>query len=295
MASSYLLHIFKSALLILIFSLLAFEKKILSAQDITFQLAGKFFANGNDEAAITEYKRFIFFNPDHDSVGAAYYQIGIAHRNQEEWSAAIDAIQTSISLTIDARLKEKRKIDIAIINIARGEYSTAEFDLLRIAYFSDNIEIKRKAYFFLGLCYIYRFKWEEARQAFDQFFTNSLTTEQAKIDSLFTTASELNLKSPRLAKWLSTFIPGSGQLYVGDIRNGINALVLNSIIIYFFVDALLEQRLQDALIGDLFLLERYYRGNRANAERIAREFNEEINRKFAQTIIENLRKLKTLQ
>ncbi len=282
---------YRLALSIFIIFFLGFETILLQAQDISLELANKFFEAEDYENAITEYKRFIFFNPGHDFVPEAYYQIGICYRNQKKWSEAIDSIQRSISMTADPVPREDRKIAIAIIQIARGNYDTAEFDLLRIARFSDNPTDKKKAYFFLGVCYTYRFKWEEAGQAFNRFFSDSLSSIKTEIDTLCQFASNLNYKSPKLAKWLSTIIPGAGQLYVGDIRNGINAFILNSITIYFFINALVEHRLQDALIGNLFLFERYYRGNRTNAERIAQEHNEKIDSDYGKKIIDYLQQI----
>jgi hypothetical protein len=158
--------------------------------------------------------------------------------------------------------------------IANSSYSAAEFELLRIAHFANYSFLKKKAFFFLGVCYLYTFKWEEARKAFGHHFSDSQFPKGKEVDSLFALSTSLKYKSPDAAKWLSTFIPGSGQIYCGDWRNGINALAINSLTTYLLIDALLERRFQDAIISHLTFFDRYYRGNRRSAERAAMRRNE---------------------
>jgi len=260
------------------------------AQGISLISADKFFEIGNYDLAITEYKRFLFFNPNDESASNIYYKMGLAFRNQEKWSEAIDAIRKSIAITTQDSIKEDRKISKAIVYISKSDFSSAEFELLRIANFSKYHSLKRKAYFFLGVCYLYIAKWEDSRLAFNHSFTNSPSV-RSKIDSLLELSSNLKYKSPRLAKWLSTFLPGSGQIYGDDIKNGINALILNSLTSYLLIDSLIENRLKDALIGNITLFERYYRGNRYNAEQIVQSYNMRLGQNFAKNILDYLNRI----
>ena len=43
------------------------------AEDLPLSLAEHLFAQSNYDAAITEYKRFLFFHPDDTRVGEVYY------------------------------------------------------------------------------------------------------------------------------------------------------------------------------------------------------------------------------
>ncbi|MBD3373615.1 hypothetical protein GF406_01150 [candidate division KSB1 bacterium] len=263
------------------------------AKDVCLSSADKFYEIGNYDLAITEYKRFIFFNPNDETASNIYYKIGLAFRNQAKWSEAIQSIGKSISLTTQDSIKDDRGISKAIIYISKSDFSSAEFELLRIANFSKYHSLRKKANFFLGVCYLYTAKWEDSRLSFNHCFTNSPSV-RSKIDSLLEFSSNLKYKSPRLARWLSTFLPGSGQIYGGDTKNGINALILNSLTSYLLIDSLIENRLKDALIGNITLFERYYRGNRYNAEQIIKIYNMRISQNFAKNILDYLNKMEPL-
>lgn len=276
-------------ILILLFLIVSFS----NAQDVSLITADKFFEIGNYDHSITEYKRFLFFNPIDESASDIYYKIGLAFRNQGKWSEAIDAIGKSIAITTQDSIKNDRSISKAVIYISKSDFSSAEFELLRIISFSKYPSIKKKAYFFLGVCYLYTARWEDSRVAFNQCFANSPSV-RSKIDSLLELSSNLKYKSTRLAKWLSTFLPGSGQIYGGEIKNGLNALVLNLITGYLLVDSLIEKRFKDALITNITLFERYYRGNRYNAEQIVRLYNMRINQNYSKNILDYLNKMDSI-
>jgi tetratricopeptide (TPR) repeat protein len=258
--------------------------------DKALSLADYFFNSQNYNEAITEYKRYIFINPDGDQLSYAHYKIGIAYRNQEKWTNSLDAIRKSINTTLNDSLRDERRVALGIVLIASGNYSAAELELLRVSQFSSYPFIKRKAAFFLCVSHSYTFKWEDAQKVFKKYLENRNNSVEYNlgVDSLFSQAQRMRNKSPGLAKKLSTFIPGSGQFYVGEWRNGVNALVINSATGYFLVNALLGRRLADALLNYLFLFNRYYQGNRHNAYTLAQKRNKNLNQKEAKKILQKL-------
>ena len=265
-----------------------FTINILNAKDTALDYANYFCEIGNYENAITEYKRFIYFNPTDENISEIYYKIGLAYRNKGDWKNALDAFRKSSATTLTDSISDERRIIIATTQIAKGNYSAAEFELLKLSLFSKYPEVKRKAYFFLGVCYIYSFKWNEAEKSFTQYFSDSIPNRFSKIDSLLAQAKNFKYKSPKLAKLLSTFLPGSGQIYAGNWLNGINALIVNGLTSYLLFDALFDQRYEDLLITNITLFERYYRGNRYNAENIAELYNKKASQKYAKKTLECL-------
>jgi len=63
---------------------------------------------------------------------------------------------------------------------------------------------------------------------------------------------------------------------------------LNSITGYYLVDSVIKKQYKDALISHLTLFERYYRGNRYNAEWIATSYNRRISSNYAANIMDYL-------
>lgn len=261
-------------------------------KDLALNLAECFFDSENYEDAVTEYKRFIFFNPQSDSVNYAYYKIGMAHRNKNKWKESISALQQSIETAPNDSVRNEREIALAIVLIGSGNYSAAEFQLLRVESFSQFLTLRRRASFFRGIASLYSFKWEEARKSFSAYFekdtVNKISETTLPINSLFWVTRHLKYKSPKLAKLLSTFLPGAGQIYAGDWRNGLNALTVNSITVYLLVSSLIKGDYTSVLLSYLSLFQRYYFGNRFHAEKITENYNDRLNKQFLKNLLKDI-------
>ena len=112
-----------------------------------------------------------------------------------------------------------------------------------------------------------------------------------KLNKLVEEAVNLPQKSTRFAKVLSAIIPGTGQMYAGKWRSGINALLLNGILGYVTVDTVLEANYIDAALWTYFIFQRYYRGNLHRAGRTVEEFNEKVSHQAAMKILKRLQEI----
>ena len=261
----------------------------LLGKDTVLRLADDFFTADFYEEAITEYQRYIFFNDRVREVSYAYYKIGLAYRNMRNLEKSSDAFELSAHVAFSDTAKDKRKIDIAVNCIAGGEYSKAKFILLRLVAFSGVPEIRRKASLFLGVAHLYCYEWESAKDALEVYFRYEKNEEAGYIvDSLLIDAENIKYKSPTTARWLSTFVPGTGQMYAGNAGSGINALVLNGANIYWIIYKLLKEQYGNAYLIYFFLFRRYYMGNIYNARKEAREYNRRINEQTAEKIFDLL-------
>jgi TM2 domain-containing membrane protein YozV len=264
----------------------------LYGRDAVLDLADKFFDSDFYEEGITEYQRYIFFNKTGKDLSYAYYKIGLAYRNLRNFEKSLNALELSAGAAISDTAKNERKIDIAVNLIAGREYSKAKFILLKLISFSEISEIRKKASLFLGIAHLYCYEWKSARDAFEIYFKEKGESETVfLIDSLLSQAENVNYKSPTTAKWLSTFIPGAGQIYAGNAGGGINALILNGANIYFIIYKLLKEEYGNAYIIYFFLFRRYYLGNIYNASKEAREYNRKINEETAENIFNLLKKI----
>jgi hypothetical protein len=262
----------------------------LYGRDTVLDLADNFFDSGFYNEAITEYQRYIFFNHTGDHISDSYYKIGLAYRNLYNLEKSLDALEFSVQTANSDSIKDERKIDIAVNYIAWGRYSEAKMVLLKLMSFSKIPEARRKASLFLGITHLYCYEWESAKDALEMYFKEERNDEAAYIvDSLLSQARDIKYKSPETAKWLSTFIPGTGQVYVGNAGDGINALVLNGANIYFIIYKLLKEEYGNAFLIYYFLFRRYYMGNIYNAGKEAREYNRDLNEKTAGQILDLLR------
>ena len=263
------------------------------AEDKVLGLAEHLFDSGNYEEAITEYKRFIFFNPKSHSVSYAYYKIGMAYGNEGKWKESINTLHQSIQTAPNDSIRNEREIALAIVLIGSGSYNAAKFQLLRIESFTQFQTLKRKAAFFRGIVALYLYKWEEAKEAFRVYFNHDSVNKSPlaiTVDSLLSSAQALNYKSPKLAKLLSTLLPGLGQIYAGDWRSGINALAINLVTGYLLVNSIIKADYFDAFMTYFPIFIRYYYGNRYRAEKIAQNYNDRLNKKLVRDILKLLAK-----
>jgi hypothetical protein len=259
-------------------------------QDLALKTAEQYFAINNYESAITEYKRYIFFNAKKDDIGDVYYKMALTYRDQGKLDEAINAIEASIFYTDLDSIREERIITKAIISFVHCDSSQAIFSLLKLTHFSNYKRIRQESSFYLGLYYLKKCKWNESYIAFHNCFQD-LPKIQMKLDSLFLLTQKITYRSPKLAKWLSTFLPGSGQIYGGDYRDGANAFIINTALGVIFVDSILNKHFQDSFLINLTFLERYYRGNYHNAEEIVKSYNSRICQPFIVLILDYMRLL----
>ncbi|MCE2393117.1 hypothetical protein J4G02_00715 [Candidatus Poribacteria bacterium] len=263
-------------------TLLFFAAVTVSASDLALDLGDHLFALGDYDAAITEYKRFLFFDADHPQAGEVQFKIGLAYRAQEWWTEAVEAMIAAVQLTTETELQAERRVELAVTLIASGAY---DFALV-----SRSDRLRQRARFLRGVAYLYQFKWEQAQSVFHAYFDEipSAAGAAAEIDRLFLDAHYRSQKSEKVARLLSTFLPGLGQTYAGNWKNGLNALLLNGVLGYVTLDAAIERDYDDALLSFFFLSYRYYMGNRYRAAEAAQTFNDRENRRHVDRILQAL-------
>ncbi len=262
----------------------------LYAQDKATGLADKFFESGFYEEAILEYSRYLYFNAKEEDISYAFYKIGLAYRNINNLEKSLEAMELSAGSANNDSLREERKIDVALTYIASRSYNKAKFILIKLVSFSSIPEIRKKASLFLGITHLYCYEWESAKDALKIYFEEGGNHKLAhSIDTLLTSAEDMNYKSVRTAKWLSTFLPGTGQIYAGNVSDGINALLLNGANIYFIIYKLLNEEYGNAYVIYFFLFRRYYYGNIYRARSAAIEHNRKLNEHAADSVFNLLK------
>ena len=271
--------------LFLISALLLFSDSTALAEDLPLSIGKHLAAQGNYDAAITEYKRFLFFHPDDTRVGEVYYNIGLAYRAQGLWTEAITGLQTAMHLAEDSESKSEYQLELAVTLIAAQDYDLARLESIKVMMRSPSTELYRRALFLQGVACIYQFRWEEARETLQAY-----TTDEG-LKTLFDEALNMPQKSVRVAKVLSQILPGMGQIYVGSWRDGLNALVLNGALGFLTVDAVLDGYYVDAGLWGALIFWRYYQGNTFRAEQVVEQFNLRTSRQMADNLLQRLQEI----
>lgn len=227
---------------------------------------------GAFDEAITEYKRHLYFHPDlpDDTV---FYTIGDLYRRLGKHCQAREAMLDALAATSSDSLSDAIQISLAVISIAEKNYAAAELELLRAVSFSPFTAQRNRAQRLLALVYIYTDRWDKVRESLLNATSGLLPWQTVVIDSLLNSSQLFVRKSPILAQWMSTFLPGSGQCYAGDVRNGVNALAVSLATGYMTVYSIVNGYYQQAILTDVTLFWRYYSGNRTIAFNTAISFN----------------------
>ena len=259
--------------------------------DEALRLADWLLEQGHYDEAITEYKRFILFSSEDEQVSYALYRIGLAHRAGRDWQEAIDALKASVRATQNAEVADERRIVLATTLIASGNYNLARLELFRVSEFSKDQSLRHRATYFDGIASLYMFDWNAVENAFGGFYSEyaggRMADRAAEINSVLLEARQ-SYKSVGLARFLSTILPGSGQMYAGDWRDAFNSLALNSLAIGLMANAIYREDYTDAaLISSIFM--RYYMGNRYRAEVDVRKHNASMDRQNAMRILNIVR------
>jgi len=254
--------------------------------DPALELGERLFKAGNFDGAILEFERFVCFSSDSQKKAEVCRRIGLAYRSLGDLDQASEQLYRALAYATDDRSVSEIRVEIAVIALATKAYDIAEVELLKVAQFGESAQTTMAATFYLGVCYLYASQWELARQAFTRYYAEVDSSRLPRIESLLAPSCRPRLKSPALAKWLSTFVPGAGQIYAGDLRDGVNALAVDGGLGYLLADALLDRQYADAIVTYYPLFDRYYRGNRRRAEAIARDWNAQACGAYAETVMD---------
>ncbi|MBI5192407.1 MAG: tetratricopeptide repeat protein [Nitrospirae bacterium] len=251
----------------------------------------QFLQNSNYDEAITEYKRFIFFHKEDPLASYAYYQISQAYRELNNWDEAISAINKSIYLTEDDLQKELWIIDKAVILIASSNHSLAQQELLKLYYYTEYSDVKRQSLYYLIIDFIFLHDWKSVQEYLHIYvrnYSSDETTSAIAIDHLSDEVRLFRYKSESRAKFLSTFLPGAGQIYSDNLWDGIKSLGTNVTFATISINLLQDGLYTDGAMVFLFFFSRYYMGNRYQAVQSAKKHNNDIDKKLERIYFEFL-------
>lgn len=274
-SSFSLLFVFCVISFVFYFSIFAISDDVLStANDLTNK---EFY-----DDAITEYKRFIFFNPNISQTAEAYYKMGLCYRSEGKMHDAISALNKSVFLSDDFSLANERRLILATTLIASRNYNLAKLELAKIINSTNDEKILRKALYFYGISAIYNRDWRSAEEYFGKFYQKE--EYKGKINVIIKT-TEKSYKSTTKAKIFSAIIPGAGQIYSGNWRDGINAFFLNGVIISGIIYNINKKDYANALMIAYLFLPRYYNGNIYRAEKDVEKYNKKLDDQIANSLI----------
>ena len=250
--------------------------------------ADRLFDQGAYRAAILEYKRLLFYHPDTSKVDLVRYRIGLSYYRQGNQALARQKFEEITQNFPESPLYLHAQLMLGRTYFDAKNYSTARATFFHVAKAETGGETAAQARYLRGWCYIHEQAWFKAISEFrsvQQLQPDTpLSQVSAQLADMTYANTPLPFKSPRLAQWMSTFLPGAGQIYLGKLKNGLISSAISTAVFYLLVDSIREKRYVDA-VGICLVGSRFYLGNRDDA----RKWTVEHNRRLEVDFIRQLR------
>ena len=272
----------------LFFSIIVFAINGVPADESQQQrYAEQLFESGDYQAARRAYKRLLFYHADTPLRDVAAYRIAQSYYHQNFPKQAERLFREFSVGHPNSALRFQSQLMLGQLHFDAGKYSLARRTLFELLQTSKDADIIAGAHYLRGWCYVYTSAWNKAITEFRQVNGHETDTPQKKkahqlADTLLN-ETPLSFKSPEVAGWFSTIIPGSGQIYLGKVKEGLLAAAASGVLIYLAADAVRERRYVDCT-GISLVGWHFYWGNRTDAQRLATEHNAEREREFIETL-----------
>ena len=252
-----------------------------------YRYAEQLFESGDYQATRLAYKRLLFYRPDTEFRDVADYRVAQSYYYQNQPERAEYLFREFSIVHPNSPFRFQSQLMIGQLQFDAGSYSLARTTLFELLHSSGDTEVVAAAHYLRGWCYVHTSEWNKAITELRRVDTLQADAPHRKnarrlADTLLET-TPLPRKSPQIAGWLSTVVPGSGQLYVGKIKEGILAAALSGTFIYLAADAIRERRYVDCA-GISLIGWQFYWGNRIDAQRLASEYNSHRERELIETL-----------
>ena len=245
-------------------------------------------------SAILEYKRLLFYHPDIPKADLARYRIGLSYYHQGNRELARQRFEEVTQKFPNSPLNLQAQLMLGRTYFDAKNYSTARSTFFSIVSTDSDGETAAQARYLRGWCYIHEQAWFKAIAEFRTIQRLQPNTPLSQVSTQLADITYANtplpFKSPQLAQWMSTFLPGAGQIYAGKLESGLISGAVNAAVCYLLVDSILDERYVDA-VGICLVGSRFYMENRVKAREWTTEHNQRLEvdfiRQLKQQVLDN--------
>jgi len=248
--------------------------------------AESLYATEEYDEAKGEYKRAIFLSEDKSVIRFATYKLSVCLLREKNFEDALH-ILSSFDYDQDDTISITAHLLSVLLFALLGKKESVHFELANLTSRGEP-EILPKILYVKGWAELILGDIEGAKRSFETVVnTENDIPERDRSYSLLREIKGFRplYVSPEEARWLSVAIPGAGQMYAGEIKEGINSLALNLLLGGATVSYLFKGGYIQAATIATFLWSRYWWGSNINAARLAEEKNKRINREFVLKLV----------
>jgi tetratricopeptide (TPR) repeat protein len=255
--------------LIIISSFLFLQSGYSQTLEQTYALAIERFENEQYDFAANYYQRVLFFDSE-KKYSDSYLFLADCFFKKNDFVKAAEYYDVAYNIIQNDSLKKEIVFRKASCFLIQHNYDQAIEELFKLPD-SLSTTFKQKKYFYSGVSYFGMEEYDKSEIYFSSCIDASDEKAQTQLKEQFVKVRKIHHLNPKVAKILSVILPGAGQFYSGDIKNGLNSLLLNSAFVILFVVTAQNYSLFDAFISVFPWFERYYLGGVQHAGEIALE------------------------
>ncbi|MBI3194371.1 MAG: tetratricopeptide repeat protein, partial [Ignavibacteriae bacterium] len=251
-------------------------------------IARQLSADGLHEEAIIEYRRAVFFGSTKGERAESYYFMGTEYSELEQWENAEQAFEQSLMIVEGESLKAEVTLALASTYIVSNKPSLALLTMIPLLQEKKIGSAYLQALLLSIIAEANQQHWKQAMSLVDELGKQNNGNTDSMLNhvrAILAEAEHSKPVHPETAKLLSTMLPGAGQFYSGDVKNGLHALALNGINFWVVLNNLLHTDYISAVLYAVLVTERYYAGNRYHAEKIAMKVNETMQTNLRKNIL----------
>jgi len=192
--------------------------------DSYFFYADTLFDEGHFDAAILEFKRYMFYNPQSGILDYALFRIGQSHFYSYRGNDAQKSLEQLLRDYPQSPFKLHARFMLGKTFMDSEDFARARNEFRLITKSNTDKKLSAQAQYLRAWSFLSERDWYTAVAEFRkvaQFQSDSpLSAKARRLADMTLEGIRLPRKSPTLARWMSTLLPGSGQIYAGEITNG---------------------------------------------------------------------------
>ncbi len=213
--------IYSNLLILIVISLLSLQKVSSQDFDETLIFADYQFRSGNLAEASKTYQRALFFSEGKQNV-FIFNRIAEIAYTRTNYEIAQRYYGLAYDVSDNDSLRTELLFKKASCRMLDKNFQQALIDLFSIA--DSSVNTQKRLNFYLGICY---YGLQDYKQSESYFESCVNLIDKKELSDLFSDR-RLFSPSPRKARIMSMLLPGLGQTYSGDIKAGLNSLLLST-------------------------------------------------------------------
>jgi len=280
MKKSNLIYFILVALALLSFTATSLASPQEGGEKSLLGFANHLFERGHYYQAVTEYERFIYFNPNHPSIPKARLNIAFCYKMGEKYDKAIELFRNLVDEYHNQEVGKEAAYQVGECYLESGDYELALIEFENFIDDNPNHLLTEKAKWEMAWTYIYLEEYASAEKQL--FFIKEGSLYQKPSQELVSALKQLpNLprKSPIMAGLLAAVIPGAGHFYMGKKKQAVFSFITNALLFYGAYEAFASEIYAVGGLVSFFSLN-YYSGNIFGALNSAHKFNKNVREEY---------------